>query len=168
MENTSILLVDWDEVRREYEKGEHSVEEICARHCISARSLYQRKRLKNWPSRHATAPKAYGAGGITVNAAERLRALVMQKLEALDISPETDGEKTDEKKEMDVGKPLRAVLAAASTIQKALDIEQKEKLRDDGEQAGRVIIDDAARDALARRLEALADSWLEAGGPPDS
>ena len=152
---------DWAAVRLDYEKGEYSVTEVSTRHGISESHLYRRKGIEHWEPRRAAYPKAFGPGGITANATSRLEALVMNKIAALEahLGP-------DEK--IDPADPLKGLLTLASAFQKMSDIQTKEKLRDDGKRAGSPAIDDASRDALARRLEALADSWLEAGGPPDN
>jgi hypothetical protein len=146
---------DWAEVRREYEEGKYSVKEVCVRQGISQSRLYQRRNLENWKARCPGHPKAYGAGR-TVNAPQRLKALVARKLAALEARPEFD-------EKIDVGDPLKGLHTLASAYEKMLGIEAREKLRDDGDRTGRLVIDDASREALAQRLEALADSWENAG-----
>ena len=92
-----------------------------------------------------------GAGG-KVNAAVRLKVLLVKKLEALEQRVQLD-------EKVDPADPLKGMLTLARALEKVVDIEAKEKRRDDGASAGRLIINDATREALARRLEALADSW---------
>ena len=147
--------VDWAEVRSEYEMGQYPVLELCERHGFGLSSLYRRKQLQNWDARRATYPKAYGAGG-KVNATQRLKALVAKKLAALEVR-RVLGEK------IDVGDPLKGLHTLASAFEKMLDIEHREKLRDDGDRAGRLIINDASREALARRIEKLASAWESKG-----
>ena len=88
-----------------------------------------------------------------MNATQRLKALVAGKLAALEgrLGP---GEK------IDVGDPLKGLHTLASAYEKMLAIEVREKLRDDGD---RLIINDASREALARRLDVLASAWKNAG-----
>ena len=147
--------MDWLEVRREYESGEHSLWEICKRHGCGRTSLHQRRQDENWEHRRPAFPKAFGAGG-KVNAAVRLKALLVKKLEALEQRLQFD-------EKIDPADPLKGMLILAGAMEKILDSEAKEKLRDDGDNAGRLIINDATRSALAQRLEALADRWEAEG-----
>ena len=147
--------VDWAEVRREYDGGEYSVWEICVRHGFGKSSLYRRKNLENWKARCPGHPKAYGAGRM-VNATQRLKALVEGKLAALEgrLGP---GEK------IDVGDPLKGLNTLANAYEKLL--EAREKSDDDSD---RLRINDASRNALAERIEALVDSWERKGNSAGS
>jgi hypothetical protein len=135
--------VDWLEVRRDYESGERSIGEICELHGCSKYGLQQRRQEENWVPRRPAYPKAFGAGG-KVNAAVRLKVLLVKKLEALEQRLQLDE---------------TGMLTLARALEKAVDIEAKEKRHDDGGGDGRLIINDASREALARRLDALAESW---------
>jgi hypothetical protein len=143
--------VDWQEVRRDYESGEHSIGETCERHGCSRYGLHQRRQEQNWEQRRPAYPKAFGAGG-KVNVAVRLKGLLVKKLEAIEQHLQLD-------EKIDPANPLKGLLTLARALEKVVDIEAKEKRRDDGAAAGRLIINDATREALARRLEALAESW---------
>ena len=50
--------VDWLDVRREYESGEHSIWEICKHHGCGRTSLHQRRQEENWEQRRPAFPKA--------------------------------------------------------------------------------------------------------------
>jgi hypothetical protein len=143
--------VDWLKVRRDYESGERSIGEICERHGCSKYGLQQRRRGENWEPRRPAYPQAFGAGG-KVNVAVRLKGLLDKKLEALEQHLQLD-------EKIDPADPLTGMLTLARALEKVVDIEAKEKRRDDGAVAGRLIINDASREALARRLDALAESW---------
>ncbi len=139
------------QVQRDYESGERSIDEICERHGCSKYGLQQRRQEENWEPRRPAYPKAFGAGG-KVNAAVRLKALLVKKLEALEQHLQLD-------EKIDPADPLKGMLTLATALEKVVDIEAKEKRRDDGAAAGRLIINDATREALALRLDALAESW---------
>jgi hypothetical protein len=85
-----------------------------------------------------------------VNASVRLKALLVRKLEALEQHLQLD-------EKIDPADPLKGMLTLARALEKV--VEAKEKRRDDGAAAGRLIINDATRTALALRLEALAERW---------
>jgi hypothetical protein len=140
--------VAWAAIRFEYESGEFSVRDICERHGIAVHSFYRQARRESWRAR---SPKAFGAGG-RVKTTERLRDLVTSTLAGLE-ERRALGEK------IDTDDALRGMHQLASLTVKILDIEQKEKLRDDGERIGRLIINDASRLALAHRLDELARAW---------
>jgi hypothetical protein len=143
--------VDWLAVRSDYEGGERSISEICERHGCSKYGLQQRRQGENWEPRRPAYPKAFGSGG-KVNVAVRLKGLLVKKLEALEERGQLD-------EKIDPADPLQGMLTLARALEKTIDLEAKEKRRDDEAAAGRLIINDATRLALARRLEALADSW---------
>jgi hypothetical protein len=144
--------VDWLEVRRDYESGERPLGEIYKLHGCSKYRLNQRRQEENWVPRRPAYPKAFAAGG-KVNAAVRLKVLLVKKLEALEQRVQLD-------EKVDPADPLKGMLTLARALEKVVDIEAKEKRRDDDEaSAGRLIINDATREALARRLEVLAADW---------
>ena len=135
--------VDWLEVRREYESGEHSLWEICKLHGCGRTSLHQRRQEENWEQRRPAFPKAFGAGG-KVNAAVRLKARLLKKLEALEKRLKLD-------ENLDLADPFKCAQTLAGVIEKILDDEAEEKQHDDGDGTG--------RDPLAQRLEVLIASW---------
>jgi hypothetical protein len=140
--------VDWAKVRFDYEKGEISVDDICARHRIGGHRLQKRKRDEGWEPRRANYPKAFGAGG-TVDTTESLKALVEGALAKL----AADGGLADK---IDLSDPLRALHTLLHAFQKLRGMQEQDRI-------GRLIIDDASRLALARRLEALANAWENSG-----
>jgi hypothetical protein len=61
---------------------------------------------------------------------------------------------------IDTDDALRGLHTLASLTVKILDIENREKSRDDGDRSTDfLIIDDASREALAQRLDDLARAW---------
>jgi hypothetical protein len=143
--------VDWFQVRLDYEAGELSIPEICQHHGCSKTSLQNRKRLESWVPRRPSFPKAFAAGG-AINPSVRLKAMFMKKLEAVEQYLQLD-------EKIDPADPLKGMLTLISALQKFVDIEAKERRRDDGERNCRLIIDDASREALARRIGELARDW---------
>ena len=138
--------VDWPAVRHDYETGEYSLQEIARRHGCSQFRLQQQKNLEHWQARRPAYPRAYGAGG-TVAAPLRLKAGLAKKLARL-------ATRLGLIEKIDLGDPLKGLDTLANVLEKLL--EAREKSGDDGD---RLSINDASRNALAERLEALADSW---------
>ena len=143
--------VDWLAVRRDYEGGERSISEICKLHGCTSYRIHQRRQAENWKPRRPAYPRAFAAGG-QVNAAVQLKAVLYKKLEALAQRLQFD-------EKIDPADPLNGMLTLATALEKVVDIEAKEKRRDADDSAGRLIINDATREALALRLDALAESW---------
>ena len=143
--------VDWLAVRRDYEGGERSISEICKLHGCTTYRLHQRRLEENWKPRRPAYPRAFAAGG-QVNAAVQLKAVLYKKLEAL-------AQRLKLNENIDPAFPLQGMLTLATALEKVVDIEAKEKRRDEGEGANLLIINDATREALALRLEALAERW---------
>ena len=138
--------VDWLAVRHDYETGEYPVSEVARRHGCSKSRIQQQKELEHWQGRRPAYPRAYGAGGI-VAAPQRLKAGLTKKLGIL-------ATRLGLAEKIDLGDPLKGLDTLANTIEELL--EAREKSGDDGD---RLSINDASRNALAERLEALADSW---------
>jgi hypothetical protein len=149
-------VVDWDVIRREYENGGFSIEEIRARHGISEGNLYRHRKAGNWPLRRAHSPRAFGAGG-AMDTTEKLRALVQSEL----VKLVTSGRLAEN---IDLSDPLRALHTLTHALQKMHDFQDRENRRDAGDSDDRLIINDASRLSLARRLAALAEAWETAGG----
>ena len=137
---------DWLAVRHDYETGEYSLEEVAMRHGCSLSRLYKQKGLEQWQARRPASPRAYGAGG-TVAAPQRFKAGLAQKLARLEARLGLD-------EKIDVGDPLKGLNTLANTIEKLLEAREKS-----GDDRDRLRINDASRNALAERIEALADSW---------
>ena len=140
--------VDWQGVRLEYESGEFTVRDICERHGISGDRFYSEAHRESWRPRR---PKVFCAGG-PVKTTERLRGLVTGALAGLEARHALD-------EKIDTDDALRGLHQLASLTVKILDIEHREKRRDDADRIGRLIINDASRMALARRLDDLARAW---------
>jgi transposase-like protein len=131
--------VDWLAVRHDYETGEYSVAEVVRRHGCSRSRLQQQKELEHWEARRPAYPRAYGAGGTVKVGLEQKLAMLSTRLGLAE--------------KMDVGDLRKAVETLAAACEKLLDA------KDLGDDSDRLHINDATRNALAERLEALADSW---------
>ena len=138
--------VDWLAARQDYEAGVYSLVEVARRHGCSKHRLQQKKNEGQWIARRPAYPSAYGAGGIVAEP-QRLKAGLTKKLAIL-------GARLGLAEKIDPGDPLKGLDTLANAIEKLL--EAKERMDDDGD---RLSINDASRNALAERLEALADSW---------
>jgi transposase-like protein len=138
--------VDWPAVRHDYESGEYPVSEVARRHGCSRSRLQQQKDLEHWQARRPAYPRAYGAGG-KVAALQRFKAGLAQKLGIL-------ASQLGLAEKLDVSEPLKALNTLAAACEKLLEVREKS-----GDDSNRLHINDATRDALAVRLEALARSW---------
>lgn len=156
----SSRLVNWDDVRREYEGANFSIWEICARHAIAEGNLYRRRREENWPLRRQAFPRAFGAGGAGDTTA-RLRALVEIEVAKL----QADGQVPDK---INVKDPLRALHTVLTAFHKLREIETLEKGRIDADRIHHTIISDASRLDLAGRLATLAEAWENGREPAPS
>jgi hypothetical protein len=144
--------VDWLAAKHDYEAGEYSLSAVARRHGCGKYRLQQRKELGGWQARRPAYPKAYGAGGIVAEP-QRLKAGLTKKLASLQA-------RLGLTEKIDPGDPLKGLDTLANAIEKLL--EAREKSDDDGD---RLSIGDASRNALAQRLEALADSWEREAAP---
>ena len=138
--------VDWLAVKHDYEAGEYSLSAVARRHGCGKYRLQQQKELGGWTARRPSYPKAYGAGGI-VAAPQQLKAGLTKKLAGL-------ATRLGIHEKIDLSDPLKGLDTLAKAIEKLL--EAREKSDDDGD---RLSIGDASRNALAQRLDALAEAW---------
>ena len=109
-------------------------------------AFLQQKDLGNWTARRPAYPSAYGAGGIVAEPLQ-LKAGLTKKLAML-------AARLGVHEKIDPGDPLKGLDTLANAIEKLL--EAREKSDDDGD---RLSIGDASRNALAQRLDALAEAW---------
>ena len=145
-QSPKVDQVDWPAVRHDYETGEYSLLEIARRHGCGETRLLQQKDAEDWTARRPAYPKAYGAGGI-VAAPQRLKSGLAHKLAKL-------AARLGVAEKIDLSDPLKGLDTLANAIEKLL--EAREKSDDDGD---RLSIGDASRNALAQRLDALAEAW---------
>jgi hypothetical protein len=138
--------VDWLAAQRDYEAGEYSLAEVAKRNGCSKFRLQEKKNEGKWIARRPAYPSAYGAGGIVAEP-QRLKAGLSKKLGAL-------AARLGLAEKIDPGDPLKGLDTLASAVEKLLDAREGS-----GDDSDRLRINDATRDALAERLEALARSW---------
>ena len=127
--------MDQAKLRRQLEAGA-GVRELAKRHGVSRAEI----------RRHTGAAPPAAAG-----TAPRLKRLLSRQIAALEEKPADDA--------------LLALHRLACISQKTIDIEKKETARNDAGKPRTSPIDDASRDALARRIEALAEQWEAAADP---
>ena len=151
-ETPETFQIDWPMVRQEYEWGEFSLQEIARRHGCSVSRIHQQRNLEHWQGRRPGYPRAYGAGG-TVTASHRRKSALTKRLGTI-------AGRLGLAEKIDPGDPLNAMETLAGTIEKLL--EARETWGDDGD---RLNINDASRNALAERLEALARAWERKRNP---
>ena len=134
--------VDWAELEREFAAGA-GMPALAKRHGVSRAMIRRRVGAAAPPP-----PPSPAAGGGT---APRLKLLLSRQIASLEAKPPDD--------------PLQALHRLACIAQKTIDIERKETAGHDADTSRNTAIDDTSREALARRIEALAGQWEAAADP---
>lgn len=157
---------DWLQVRRDYEAGLLPVAQIAAAAGINSNKLTAQARREGWALRGKARIKTQG----TRETIARLKALLQRRLAELESQLGTLGEEADAASSE---REIRSMNTLVRTLEKVLELERKDRAGRARRRHEHKRFDDAERDALARRLEALHDLWSReeaqsgAAGEPD-
>ena len=138
---------DWALLRHDYETGAATATAIAARAGMNRQQLVARARREGWSPPPGTAARAG-----TRETIRRLKALLQQRLGELEAQIGSLGaEASAASSERDI----RAMNTLVRTLEKVLELERKDRARRHKRSRERRRFDDAEREALAQRLEAL-------------
>lgn len=144
--------VDWLRLRREYEAGERPLAEIAGEAGINRQKLSLLARREGWKLRTASRGKSEA----TRETIRRLKSLLQQRLGELEGQIATLGaEATAASSE----KEIRSINTLVRTLEKVLELERKDRAARARRRKEHRQFDDAEREALALRLEALHREW---------
>lgn len=143
---------DWLQVRRDYEAGIMPVTEIAAAAGINANKLTAKARREGWTLRGRARVKTQG----TRETIARLKALLQRRLAELESQLGTLG---GDASAATSEREIRSMNTLVRTLEKVLELERKDRAGRTRRRHEHKQFDDAERDALARRLEALHDKW---------
>ena len=142
------VAVDWAAARARYEQGSETVAEIAAGLGISKQSLTARARREGWRLRSPAKPRAPA----TRETIARLKNLLQQRLADLERQLGTLGE---EASAATSERDIRAANTLVRTLEKVLELERKDRTQRARQRKQHRRLDDAEREALARKLEGL-------------
>lgn len=138
----------WAKARQSYEQGTVAVSAIAATLGITPQALTAKARALGWALRTAAKPKPPR----TRDTIARLRNLLQQRLGDLERAVGALGaEATSASSERDI----RALNGLVRTLEKVIELERKDRTRRSKDRKHFRSLDDAERDALAGKLEAL-------------
>lgn len=144
--------IDWVRLRRDYEAGERPLAEIAGEAGIKRQKLSLMARREGWKLR--TAPR--GKSEATRETIRRLKSLLQQRLGELEAQIASLGaEATAASSE----KEIRSINTLVRTLEKVLELERKDRAARARRRKEHRQFDDAEREALALRLEALHREW---------
>jgi hypothetical protein len=148
--------LDWLAVRQDWMRRQLRIGEICTRYGITPQELAARRKAEGWKRR--TAKSLSTAGAIA-----RLKDLLHRRLADLENQLAAIG--------ADVSaaageREIKSINTLVRTLEKVLELERRHKSRAGGKRGALRIVDTARRLELARRIEALSETWGDA--PPDS
>lgn len=150
---------DWDRARQRYETTSEAVTAIAADLGITRQALLARARRDGWTLRSAARPRRSG----TRDTIARLKVLLQQRLGELESQIGSLGvEATAASSERDI----RAMNTLVRTLEKVLELERKDRAQRSRKRREHRAFDDAERDALAERLEALHREWTGEAAEP--
>lgn len=144
--------VDWARLRRDYEAGERPLAEIAGEAGINRQRLVLLARREGWKLRHPARTKAEA----TRETIRRLKSLLQNRLRELEAQIATLGaEATAASSEREI----RSMNTLVRTLEKVLELERKDRAARARRRKEHRQFDDAEREALALRLEALHREW---------
>jgi hypothetical protein len=139
---------DWAAARARYEQGGEPVAAIAAGLGITTPSLTALARREGWKLRSAAKPRAPA----TRETLARLKNLLQQRLADLERQLGTLGE---EASAATSERDIRAANTLVRTLEKVLELERKDRTQRARQRKQHRRLDDAEREALARKLEGL-------------
>ncbi len=154
----------WASARQRYEAGVEPVSAIAGGLKISTQALTTRARALGWKLRGAGKKKSAG----TRETIQRLKSLLQQRLTDLETQIGALGEAASAASSE---RDIRAMNTLVRTLEKVLELERKDRAQRGKQRKLHRGFDDAEREALADKLDALrrehADSpAVEAHEPP--
>ncbi len=141
---------DWQGIRRDYEQGSSSLHDLAERAGLKNwQQLAQRAHQEGWALRRKARPKAHK----DKQTFARLKKLLHERLSALEAEI---GDMNAAAHATGSERDIRAMNTLVRTLEKVLELERKERAHKRKRRNAHRALDDAEREALAGRLEALA------------
>lgn len=147
---------DWLAVKSDWLHGRLRNAEICSRHDITPEELAARRKAEGW--KRPTAKSLSTAGAIA-----RLKDLLHRRLADLETQLATIGADVSAAASE---REIKSINTLVRTLEKVLELERRHRSRTGGKRGALRIVDTARRLDLARRIEALSETWRDT--PPDS
>lgn len=144
---------DWAKLRQDYEQGMRSVAEIAAEAGLTRQRLTVIARRDGWKPRGPGKPKSEA----TRATIRRLKTLLQQRLADFEAQITSLGAEADAASSE---RDIRAMNTLVRTLEKVLELERKDRAHRAKRRARHRQFDDAEREALAQRLEALHREWV--------
>ena len=138
----------WASARQRYEQGAEAVSAIAADLRITAQALTTRARTLGWKLRGTTKKKKAG----TRETIQRLKSLLQQRLSELEAQIGVLGEAASAASSE---RDIRAMNTLVRTLEKVLELERKDRAQRSKQRKLSRDFDDAEREALADKLDAL-------------
>jgi hypothetical protein len=155
--NEAAVAASDARLRAEYEAGARPVAEIAAEAGMTAARLTALARREGWKLRGTSKSKS------TRDTIQRLKALLQQRLAELENQIGSLGE---EAKASSSERDIRSMNTLVRTLEKVLELERKDRASRAKRRREQRQFDDAERDALAERLEALHRQWRAEAAEP--
>ena len=139
---------DWVRIRQDYEQGARPVSAIAGEAGLEAYKLSALAKRQGWRLRKGARPKAVA----TRETIARLKSLLQQRLVELEGQLGTLGaEATAASSERDI----RSMNTLVRTLEKVLELERKDRASRNRRRKEYRAFNDAEREALANRLDAM-------------
>jgi uncharacterized protein (UPF0335 family) len=148
----------WADIRARYEKGEEPLQSVAQAAGLSAITLSMKAKALGWllrTRRKTVAPQGTKRES-TQATLKRLKDLLQSRIQVLEKEINAI---SDEVSELGNERSVRAVNTLVRTLEKVLDLERKDSLRRRRATAKFKHFDDAARAALAAKIEGLQRQW---------
>jgi hypothetical protein len=153
----------WDHIRLRYEQAQETVAQIAASIKITPQALSRKAKAEGWLMRSLKAGKtAKPKPPSTRDTLRRLKDILQNRLSQL------EGQITEIGAEINAlsnERDIRATNTLVRTLEKVLELEHKERKQRSARARATRKFNDAEREELARRIEALCEQEeVEAGG----
>ena len=160
-DQTEGAALDWAALRARYEQAQETVAQIAESIGISPQALSKRAKKLGWAMRRSTATKSE----TTRQTLRRLKDILQKRLTQLEGEIGAIGEELNA---LTNEREIRSANTLVRTLEKVLELEQKDRKQRAKRRGDRIHLDDSQRDELAGRIAGLCESGTGEAGEPQT
>ena len=151
IEQTKGAGLDWAALRARYEQAQETVIEIAASANMTGQALSNKARALGWAMRRRGSTKSE----TTRQTLRRLKDILQKRLTQLEGEIGAIGEELNA---LTNEREIRSANTLVRTLEKVLELEQKDRKQRAKRRGDRIHLDDSQRDELAGRIDGLRQS----------
>ena len=161
-EQTEGLAPDWAALRDRYEQAVEPITQIATAAGITGQALSRKAKALGWALRGTT--KAKTKSETTRQTLRRLKEILQKRLSQLEGEIGAIGKELNA---LSNERDIRSANTLVRTLEKVLELEQKDRKQRSRRRQDHIQLDDEKRDELAGRIEGLCEGGQSETAEPD-